>query len=84
MGIGIIWYIVHTVIYNRALRKHNPEIFDESRRQRYTGKRNKKVPVVVTKGQTPAWIMSFGLPLIPLFLVGVVITFVALIVDVFW
>ena len=83
IGIGIIWYIAHAVIYNLSLRKHNPEIFDDSLPPRHPSKRSKKVAVVVTSGQTPAWIMLFGIPPIPLFLLGVVITIVTLIINAF-
>jgi hypothetical protein len=83
IGIGVIWYIAHAAIYNRFLRKHNPEIFDDSLRPRHSGKRSKKVTVVVTSGQTPAWIMLFGIPPIPIFLLGVVITIVTLIINAF-
>jgi hypothetical protein len=83
IGIGILWYIVHAVIYNRSLRKTHPEIFGDGLRPRHSGRRSKQVTVVVTSGRTPAWIMLFGLPPIPLFLLGIVITSVALIISMF-
>lgn len=83
IGIGIIWYIFHTVIYNRFLGKHNPEIFDDNLHPRRSGKRNKKVTVVVTGKQTPAWIMILGIPPIPIFLIGILITIVTLIINAF-
>lgn len=83
ISIGVIWYIVHAVIYNRFLRKHHPEIFDDGLRSRHSSKQSKKITVVVTSGQTPAWIMLFGIPPIPLFLLGIVITIVALIINAF-
>jgi len=83
IGIGVIWYIVHAIIYNYFLRKHNPGIFDNSLQPRHSGKRSKKATVVVTSGKTPAWVMLFGMPPIPLFLFGIVITIVALIIKLF-
>jgi hypothetical protein len=82
-SIGIILYIVHAIIYNRFLRKNHPEIFDDSLRPRHSRKRSKKVSVVVVSGQTPAWVMLLGIPAIPLFLLGIVITIVALIINFF-
>ncbi len=82
-GIGIIFYVVHAVMHNRFLRKHHPEIFDDSLRQQHYGKRSKKVTVVVMDRHTPVLIMIFGIPSIPLFLLGIVITIVALIIKVF-
>ena len=83
IGIGIIWYIVHAVIYNRFLGKHHPEIFDDNLQPRRSGKRNKTLTVVVTDNQTPAWIMILGIPPIPIFLIGIVITIVTLIINAF-
>lgn len=81
--IGIVWYLVDMEIYNRYLRKHRPEVFDESPRKRTPHKKGREVTVIVTNGQTPAWIMFFGLPPLPLFLIGIVLTIVALIVNAF-
>ena len=81
IAISIVWYLVHAEIYNRYLRKNRPEIFDESIRQHHSSKQDSKVTVVVTNGQTPAWIMLFGLPPLPLFLVGIVLTILALIIN---
>jgi hypothetical protein len=81
--ISIIWYLVHMEIYNRHLRKYRPEIFDESLIKRNSHKQGSKVTLVVTNGQTPAWIMIFGLPPLPLFLIGIVVTIVALIINAF-
>jgi len=83
IGIGVVWYIIHAVIYNRFLGKHHPEIFDDGLQPRHSGKRSKKVAVVVVSRQTPAWIALFGIPPIPLFLLGIVITIVALIINAF-
>jgi hypothetical protein len=83
IGIGVIWYIVHAVIYNRFLGKHHPEIFDDNLQSQRSGKRNKKAIVVVTGRQTPAWIMLFGTPPIPIFFLGIVITVVTLIINAF-
>lgn len=83
IGIGIVWYIVHTVIYNYFIRKHHPDIYDDDLRSRHTSKQSKKVTVVVTSGQTPVWIVLFGIPPIPLFLLGIVITIVGLIINIF-
>ena len=83
IGISIIWYIVHAVIYNRFLGKHHPEIFDDNLQPRRSGKRKKTLTVVVTDNQTPAWIMILGIPSIPIFLIGIVITIVTLIINAF-
>jgi len=81
--ISIVWYLVHMEIYNRYLRKHRPEILDGSLTKRTPRKQAGKVPVIISIGQTPAWIMLFGLPPLPLFLIGILLTVVALIVNAF-
>jgi hypothetical protein len=81
--ISIVWYLVHMEIYNQYLKKHRPEILDGSLRKRTPHKQGSKVTVIVTTGQTPAWIMLFGLPPLPLFLIGILLTAVALIVNAF-
>jgi len=83
VGIGIVWYIVHAVIYNYFLRKHDPDFLNDSFQPPRSSKKNKKVTVVVSSGRTPAWIILFGMPSIPLFLLGIVITVVALIINIF-
>jgi hypothetical protein len=81
--ISIVWYLVHMEIYSQYLRKHRPEILDDSLRKRNPHKQGGKVTVIITTGQTPAWIMLFGLPPLPLFLIGTLLTVVALIVNAF-
>jgi hypothetical protein len=81
--IGIVWYLAHMEIYSWYLRKNRPEIFDESLRKRTPHKQSGKVTIIVTNGQTPGWITLFGLPPLPLFLIGIFLTIVALIVNAF-
>jgi len=83
ISIGIIWYIIHTVIYNYFLRKHHADIYDDGLRSRHASKQSNKVTVIVTSGQTPVWIVLFGIPPIPLFLLGIVITILGLIINIF-
>lgn len=80
IGIGIIWYIVSAVIYNHFFRKYNPDIYQASKHSKQASKHSKKVTVFVTSGQTPVWVVLFGIPPIPLLLIGIVITIVALII----
>lgn len=83
IGISIIWYIAHAMIYNHFLRKHNPDLFDESLRSRqHSDNRNKKVTIFITSGKTPVWVMLFGIFPIPILLLGILITIVALIINI--
>jgi hypothetical protein len=82
--ISIVWYLVHMEIYNRYLRKYRPEILDGSLGKRIPHKQGGKVTVIITTGKTPAWITLFGLPPLPLFLIGILLTIVGLIVNAFW
>ena len=81
--VSIIWYIVHAIIYNHFLQKNNPEIFNEAERQRVGKRKNKEVQVVMTSGETPAWVMLLGMPPIPLFLLGILITIIGFIISLF-
>jgi hypothetical protein len=81
--VSIIWYIVHGIIYNHYLQKTNPEIFNEAERQRVGKQKIKEVRVVMTSGETPAWVMLLGMPPIPLFLLGILITIIGLIISFF-
>ena len=81
--ISIVWYLVHMEIYSQYLRKHRPEILDGSVKKQTPHEKGGKVNVIITTGRTPAWIMLFGLPPLPLFLIGALLTVVALIVNAF-
>jgi len=81
--VSVIWYIVHTIIYNHYLRKQNPELFEEAERQRGGKRKSKEIQVVMTSGQTPAWVMLLGVPPIPLFFLGVLVTIIAFIISLF-
>jgi hypothetical protein len=81
--ISIIWYVIHAAIYNHYLQKNNPGLFDEAERQRNSRQKRNDVQVVVTSGQTPAWVMILGLPPIPLFVLGVLITVIGFIINLF-
>ncbi|GEM_PF-2743738 len=82
-GVGIIWYIVHVIFYNRLLRKYHPELFENSLWPRHSDKRSKKATVVVTSGKRPAWIVLFFILAITFIFFGIVITIVALIMKLF-
>jgi len=83
IAVSIVWYIAHAMLYNYFLQKNNPELFDEKPQQRGSKKGKKEVTVVMTSGKTPAWVMLIGVPPMPLFVVGVVITVIAFIVGLF-
>lgn len=81
--VSVIWYVVHTIIYNHYLRKQNPELFEEAEKQRIGKRKSKEVQVVITSGQTPAWVMLLGVPPIPLFFLGVLTTIIGFIISLF-
>ncbi len=82
--IGIVWYIVHTIIYNHYLAKNAPELLQpRSNKSRSKGKKQEPVTVIVTEGQTPGWLGLLGIPPIPIFLLGLLITIVSAIVGIF-
>ena len=82
-GIGIIFYIVHVILYNRLLIKYHPELFENSLWSRHSDKRSKKATFFVTSGKRPAWIVLFFILAISFILFGIVITIVALIMKLF-
>jgi len=81
--VSIVWYIIHMIIYNHYLRRQNPELFEEAEKQRINKQKSQKVQVVITSGQTPAWVMLLGIPPIPLFFLGVLITIIGFIIGLF-
>lgn len=81
--VSIVWYIIHTIIYNHYLRKQNPGLFEEAEKQRISKQKSQEVQVVITSGQTPAWVMLLGMPPIPLFFLGVLITIIGFIIGLF-
>jgi len=80
---SIVWYIAHTIIYNYFLQKHNPGIFDNVPEQKRKKGKKQEVHVVITSGQTPAWVMLMGMLPIPLFILGVLITIIGFIISLF-
>lgn len=83
IGIGISLYIAHAIIYNYFLRKNSPEIFNDIPQSGRSKKQKKKMTIAVINSQTPSWVVLLGLPSIPLFLVGVLMSVVALIMKIF-
>jgi len=83
IAVSVVWYIVHTVIYNYFLRKNNLGLFDDETKKHGGKKGQKEVTVVMTSGQTTAWVMLLGMPPIPLFLIGVLVTIIGAIVSLF-
>ncbi len=83
IAVGVVWYIVHAVIYNYYFQKNDPGLFDNTGQARDGKKGGKKVTVVVTSGTTPAWVMALGMPPVPLFLIGIVITVIAFVIGLF-
>ena len=81
--ISIIWYVIHAAIYNHYLQKNNPGLFEKAERQHNSKRKRNEVQVVVTSGQTPAWVMLLGIPPIPLFFLGVLATIVGFIINLF-
>ena len=81
--VSIVWYIIHTIIYNHYLRKQNPRLFKEAERQRIIKQKSQEVQVVMTSGQTPAWVMLLGIPPIPLFFIGALIIIIRFIIGLF-
>ena len=83
IGIGISLYIAHAIIYNYFLRKNSPEVFHDIPQSGRSKQRNKKATIVVVNSQTPGWVILLGLPSMPLLLLGILITVVALIMKIF-
>ena len=81
--ISIIWYVIHAALYNHYLKKNDPGLFDKVEKQRNSRQKRKEVQVVATSGQTPAWVMILGLPPIPLFILGALITVIGFIINLF-
>jgi uncharacterized membrane protein len=82
IAISVVWYIVHAVIYNYYLQKNNPGLFDEIPSKSSSQKRD-EVNFVVTSGKTPSWVALMGMPPIPLFLIGILITVIGFIISLF-
>ena len=81
--VSIVWYVIHAAIYNHYLQKNNPGLFEDVTRQ-HSGKRKRgEVQVVVTSGKTPVWVMLLGMPPIPLFFLGILITIIGFIISLF-
>jgi len=88
IGLGIVWYVVYAIIYNRYLPKDLPEIVQQSQAKKpSTNKNNKKgripVTVVVTESTAPSWLALFGIPPVPLVLLGLIIFVVAAVINLF-
>jgi hypothetical protein len=83
IAVSVVWYIAHVVVYNYFLQKNNPGIFEEEPKKRGGIEGQKEVTVVMTSGQTPAWVMLLGIPPLPLFLFGVVVTIIGTIFSLF-
>ncbi len=79
---GIVWYVIHTIIYNHYLAKNAPELLEpKPAKSRSKSKRKKqRVTVVVTEGVTPTWVAIASVPPLPLFLLGLLITIVSIII----
>ena len=82
IAISVVWYIVHAGIYNYYLQKNNPGLFDEIPSKSSSQKRD-EVNFVVTSGKTPGWVALMGMPPIPLFLIGILITIFGFIISLF-
>ncbi len=82
--IGILWYITYMVIYNYYLRKNAPDLLQSpSANSCSKGRKDRNVRVVITEGLTPGWVALVGIPPIPIFLLGLLITIVALVPRLF-
>ena len=84
IAIGIVWYIAHAIIYNHYLSKNAPEVLQpKPNKDLSKGKKRGQVTVIVTEGQTPGRVALLGIPPIPIFLLGLLITVVSVVVGIF-
>lgn len=84
IAIGIIWYIAHAIIYNHYFAKNVPDVlYPKSKKANPKNKKRGQVTVIVTEGVTPGWVALLGVPPIPIFLLGVLITIVFVVIGIF-
>jgi hypothetical protein len=79
--VSVIWYFVHIELNYRYTRKNNPDSIETKNKQR--GHRPEGVEVEVVMREIPAWLMLLGLPPIPLFFIGLIITVIGFLVNLF-
>lgn len=75
-GIGLVLYIVNTILLNHFLGKNSPEITRSGRSKRNRQERRIRIEAI-TDDDAPRWIVLMGFPSIPLFVLGILVIIIA-------
>ena len=77
-GIGLVLYIIHTILLNHFLGKNAPEVTKSSRSRGNRKEKGIRIEAI-TDDDVPRWVILVGFPSMPLFLLGIlvfIITFI--------
>ena len=75
-GIGLVLYIVNTILLNHFLGKNSPEMVKSGRSKRIQQERRIRIEAI-TDDDAPRWVILMGFPSIPLFLLGILVVIIA-------
>ena len=75
-GIGLVLYIVNTILLNHFLGKNSPEMVKPGRSKRIRQERKIRIEAI-TDDDAPRWVILMGFPSIPLFVLGILVVIIA-------